>query len=59
MLEETARPHLSAGRLVQVLDEWCRSFAGWHLYYPNRHVTPALRAPIDVLKWKGADLQRA
>jgi DNA-binding transcriptional LysR family regulator len=54
MLEETARPHLAAGRLVQVLDEWCRSFAGWHLYYPNRHVTPALRALIDVLKWKGA-----
>jgi DNA-binding transcriptional LysR family regulator len=55
MLEEAARPHLAAGRLLQVLDEWCHSFAGWHLYYPSRHVTPALRAFIDVLKWKAAD----
>jgi DNA-binding transcriptional LysR family regulator len=59
MLEETARPHLAAGRLVQVLDEWCHAFAGWHLYYPSRHVSPALRALIDALKWKAPDPPRA
>ena len=59
MLEENARPHLATGRLVQVLTEWCHPFAGWHLYYPNRHVTPALRALTDALKWKAPDPQRA
>jgi DNA-binding transcriptional LysR family regulator len=52
MLEQKAMPHLAAGRLVQVLDEWCVTFGGLHLYYPNRQVTPALRALIDVLRWK-------
>lgn len=59
ILEENARPHLAAGRLVQVLDEWCHSFAGWYLYYPNRHVTPALRALIDALKWSPPNPRRS
>jgi DNA-binding transcriptional LysR family regulator len=59
MLEENARPHLETGRLVQVLTEWCHPFAGWHLYYPNRHVTPALRALTDALRWKAPDPSRA
>src|ERR1700733_15145768 len=59
ILQENAAPHLAAGRLVQVLDEWCVPFGGLHLYYPSRHVSPALRALIDVLKWKPSDPQRA
>jgi DNA-binding transcriptional LysR family regulator len=54
VLEDSIFPHLAAGRLVQVLEEWCAPFAGLHLYYPNRHVAPATRALIDALKWKGA-----
>lgn len=34
--EELARPHLDAGRLVQVLEEWCEPWPGFHLYYPSR-----------------------
>ena len=52
VLEENAAPHLAAGRLVQVLDEWCVPFGGFHLYYPSRHASPALRALIEVLRWK-------
>lgn len=52
VLEQKASPHMEAGRLVQVLDDWCIPFEGPHLYYPSRHVTPALRALIDVLKWE-------
>jgi DNA-binding transcriptional LysR family regulator len=52
VLEEVASPHLQAGRLVQVLGEWCVPVGGLHLYYPNRQVTPALRALIDALKLK-------
>ncbi len=57
MLEQKAAPHLTAGRLVQVLDQWCIPFGGLHLYYPSRHVTPALRALIDALRWKPQGLQ--
>jgi DNA-binding transcriptional LysR family regulator len=59
ILEPKASPHLSTGRLVQVLDDWCIPFQGLHLYYPSKHVTPALRALIDVLRWKSSDPSRA
>jgi DNA-binding transcriptional LysR family regulator len=52
VLEEHASPYLKTGRLVQVLDDWCAPFSGLHLYYPIGRVAPALRALIDVLKWK-------
>ena len=51
MLEEDVAEDLAAGRLVQVLDAWCRPFPGCHLFYPNRQVAPALRALIDMLGW--------
>lgn len=48
--EATIAEHLAAGRLVRVLDDHCREFAGWQLYYPgDRHMAPALRALIDFL----------
>jgi DNA-binding transcriptional LysR family regulator len=59
ILEPKASPHLSTGRLVQVLDDWCIPFQGLHLYYPSKQVTPALRALIDVLRWKPSDPSRA
>jgi len=52
MLEEHASPYLLSGKLIQVLDEWCAPFPGLHLYYPNRHVTPALRALSEALRWR-------
>ncbi len=43
--------HLASGRLVRVLDDWCRPFPGFFLYYPGRrHTPPALRALLDFLK---------
>ncbi|KQP06804.1 LysR family transcriptional regulator [Methylobacterium sp. Leaf93] len=51
MLEDEVAADLAAGTLVQVLDAWCPPFSGCHLYYPNRQVTPALRALIDALRW--------
>ncbi|HWX59481.1 LysR family transcriptional regulator [Bradyrhizobium sp.] len=59
ILEQKASPHLLAGRLVRVLDEWCIPFQGLHLYYPSRQVTPALRALTDALKWKAPDPEQA
>ncbi|MDR0208940.1 MAG: LysR family transcriptional regulator [Pseudomonas putida] len=34
--EEMALPHLQAGDLVQVLEDWCPVWPGLHLYYPSR-----------------------
>jgi DNA-binding transcriptional LysR family regulator len=49
--EPVARPHLDAGLLTSVLDEWCPPYPGLFLYYPgHRHVPARLRTFIDVLK---------
>ncbi len=50
----SARPHVEAGSLVCLLEDWCPSIAGLFLYYPgHRHVPPGLRAFIDVLREVG------
>lgn len=33
--------HLESGALVQVLSEWCKSFAGFYIYAPTRAQIPA------------------
>ncbi|HEY0714588.1 MAG TPA: LysR substrate-binding domain-containing protein [Polyangia bacterium] len=49
--ETQVAAHLATGKLVTVLDDWCPTFPGFHLYYPSRReVTPALRAFIDAIK---------
>lgn len=51
MTEAIVAPHIEAGRLVQVLDDWCQPFLGWFLYFPrSRQMAPTLRALIDHLK---------
>lgn len=58
MIEHDVAAEIADGRLVQVLDEWCPSFPGCQLYFPNRQVTPALRALIDALRHQAkADAQ--
>lgn len=49
--ESYAAPHVAAGRLVTVLDDWQQPFTGPFLYYPSRRHAPApLRAFIDFVK---------
>jgi DNA-binding transcriptional LysR family regulator len=49
--EDTALPFLEAGTLVQVLDDWCQTFSGFHLYYPSRRqLNPAFAVVIDLLR---------
>ncbi|KQO65397.1 LysR family transcriptional regulator [Methylobacterium sp. Leaf88] len=50
MLEEDVAADIAAGRLVQVLADWCTPFPGYHLYHPSRQATPTLRALIDALR---------
>ncbi len=41
MALETTVSHLfAAGRLIEVLGDWCPSFPGYYLYYPSRKNRP-------------------
>ena len=54
LLEHNVAADLAAGGLVQVLDDWCPPFPGFHLYHPSRRQTPpALKALIAALRWRG------
>lgn len=51
--EDQTIPHIRAGRLIRVLEDWCPPFPGYHLYYPSRrHVSPALSVLVDVLRYR-------
>jgi DNA-binding transcriptional LysR family regulator len=53
MPQDPAQPHLASGHLVQVLEDWCPSFTGYHLYYPNRrHPSPAFSVLLEALRYR-------
>lgn len=54
MMEHDVADEIADGRLVQVLAPYCTPYPGCQLYYPDRRVSPALRALIDWLRWQGA-----
>ncbi len=41
MPEDLVENHISKGRLLRVLEDWCAPFAGYHLYYPSRRQSSA------------------
>lgn len=50
--EQMARPYITKGRLKQVLDDWCPSSPGYHLYYPShRKPSRAMTVVIDALRY--------
>ena len=50
-VEQTAAPHIEAGRLVPLLEAWSAPFPGMFLCYPQqRQMAPALRAFIDAVR---------
>lgn len=49
--EEEFGTHLQEGRLIRVLEEWCRPFPGYYLYYPSRkQPSPAFSLVVDALR---------
>ena len=49
--EEEFAPHIEAGRLVRVLQDWCPPFSGYHLYYPSRRQhSPAFSLVVNALR---------
>ena len=51
--EDLALPHVAAGRLNRVLEEWCPPYPGYHLYYPSRRqASSAFSALVDALRYR-------
>ena len=50
--EDMVEQHVTKGRLVAVLDEWCQPFPGYHLYYPSRQASPAFKLVVDALRYR-------
>jgi DNA-binding transcriptional LysR family regulator len=51
--EDMVAQHVSAGRLISVLQDWCPKFPGYHLYYPSRRQSlPAFKRLVDALRYR-------
>ncbi len=49
--EEEFGNHIQEGRLIRILEPWCRPFAGYHLYYPSRkQPSPAFSLVVEALR---------
>ena len=52
--EGAVQDHLKSGALIQVLDDWCQPFSGFHLYYPSRRQqSPAFEIVVNALRYRG------
>lgn len=51
LVESLVAPHVGEGTLVRVLNDWCRPFPGFHLYFSGRRQMPAaLRVFVDFMR---------
>lgn len=53
LLEDMVERYVVAGKLVQVLEDWCPPFQGYHLYYSShRQSSPAFNLVVDALRYR-------
>jgi len=53
VMEDQVAQQLADGRLIRVLQDWCPSFAGYHLYYPSRREPSAAFALlVEALRYR-------
>lgn len=53
MPEDQVKADVARGRLVQVLEDWCAPFSGYHLYYPSRRQpAPAFSILVETLRYR-------
>jgi DNA-binding transcriptional LysR family regulator len=51
--EGMVEAHIAKGRLRRVLDDWCQSYAGYHLFYPSRRQSSAaFSLVVDALRYR-------
>lgn len=49
--DDMVTEHVAAGRLAKVLEDWCPTFPGYHLYYPSRRQkSRAFSVLVDALR---------
>jgi DNA-binding transcriptional LysR family regulator len=49
--ESLVQPHINRGRLRRILEDWCPTYPGYHLYYPSRRQPSAAFALlVDALR---------
>lgn len=54
MVEDHVMEHLTSGRLIRVLEDWCEPFDGYYLYYPGRRQpSPAFSLVLNALRHPG------
>ena len=53
VMEDRAESLLDSGAAIRVLESWCPSFDGYHLYYPSRRQpTPAFSLLVEMLRFR-------
>lgn len=53
--ENLIKEHIKQGRLIQVLEDWCPVFTGFHLYYPSRKQhTKAFALLLEALRYRNS-----
>jgi DNA-binding transcriptional LysR family regulator len=51
--EGLIQPHIAKGRLRRVLEDWCPTFSGYHLWYPSRRQSSAAFAlVVETLRYR-------
>jgi DNA-binding transcriptional LysR family regulator len=56
---DLVQPHVTAGRLIRVMEDWCPTFPGLHAYYANRReFSRAMTVVIDALRYRAEDAKR-
>lgn len=54
LTEEMVLLYIENVRLIRVLDDWCPTFPGFHLYYPNgRNASPVFSLLVEALLYRG------
>ena len=53
---DIVEPLIAEGKLIPVLTEWCQPFSGYHLYYPNRRMSPAFDLVVDALRYSEPEI---
>ena len=56
---DLVQTHVTAGRLIWVLEDWCPTFPGLHAYYASRRESSrAMTVVIDALRYRPDDSKR-
>ena len=51
VFEDFAADHIRNGRLIRVLEDYCKPFTGYSIYYPSRRqMPPALSVFVEALR---------